>query len=380
MRAGFVAAIAASVILGGCVKEFSYPTPIGTRLRGKALEDRISGATVYGRYYRTNNRYIEQHEPTGSYVIRRTREPDSSDYNSREEGRWSIKNDQVCYEFNHPDNNRCAIVYELNGQFEFVNPETGKAWSTSYRIEYQGEGGKAAAITSKPVEPETPESPQVGSSVPQAGKKLEVAAAGSGFFVSNQTYLLTNNHVIDECTEVTARIDNQHVRAIVAARDQRNDLALLRLPAGERQVAVFRANDGLYPGDSVVAIGYPLSDILASEGNVSVGIVSALAGPGNDASLLQVSAPVQPGNSGGPLFDMSGNVVGVIVAGLGVKFLLNEGTLAQNVNFAIKSTVAIAFLQASGVEYRSENSSTELRAADVARKGRPAPVPVSCWK
>jgi hypothetical protein len=76
---------------------------------------------------------------------------------------------------------------------------------------------------------------------------------------------------------------------------------------------------------------------------------------------------------------MSGNVVGVIVAGLGKKFFESDGTLPQNVNFAIKSSVAMAFMQASDVEYKSLNSAKEMRPADVARKGRPATVPIRCW-
>lgn len=211
--------------------------------------------------------------------------------------------------------------------------------------------------------------------------KLHPVGSGSGFIVNNDTYALTNAHVIKDCRAVTVMFEGQDVRATVRARDQRNDLALLRLPAGEHQVAVFRANDGLYPGDSVVAIGYPLSEILASEGTVSVGIVNALAGLGNNASLLQISNPIQPGNSGGPLFDMSGHVVGVIVSRLDFAFALKAyGTLPENVNFAIKSSVAMAFLQASGIEYQTGNSGSELRAADVARKGRPATVPVWCWE
>jgi hypothetical protein len=78
---------------------------------------------------------------------------------------------------------------------------------------------------------------------------------------------------------------------------------------------------------------------------------------------------------------MSGNVVGVIVAKLDFAFALETyGTLPQNVNFAIKSSVATAFLQASGVKYQAENSTQELRPSDVARKGRPATVPVWCWE
>lgn len=231
-----------------------------------------------------------------------------------------------------------------------------------------------------PFAPATP-APSTPQPAPQLSNKLKPVSSGSGFIVSNQTFVLTNAHVIDGCMEVTVRINDRVIRAAITARDRRNDLALLRLPASKNPVIVIQGNNTLYPGDSVVAIGYPLSDLLASEGNVSVGIVSALAGVGNNTSLLQISNPLQPGNSGGPLFDMTGHVVGVIVSKLDSLHTLKAyGTLPQNVNFATKSTVAVAFMQASGVDFKTRKSTKELRPADVARKGRPATVPIQCWE
>jgi S1-C subfamily serine protease len=366
-------AVSLVVAVAGCTAEPSRPAPRGTQVTGEALEKLITGAVVYGRYYRTGNRYIERHHVGGRYNLVSTKTPEAESYGNSEDGTWQIREDRVCYDVKSENASGCALVYELNGEVEFVHPVTLKAWSVSNKIEYGKEAPPGAAEAPPPATAAVPAPPQLP-------RKRKLLGSGSGFVVSNQTYVLTNDHVVEKCLEITVRIDDRDINAIVKARDGRNDLALLRLPAGKYPVAVFRSNDGLYPGDSVVAIGYPLSYILASEGNVSIGIVSALAGPGNDASLMQVSTPVQPGNSGGPLFDMSGNVVGVIVAGLGKKFFESDGTLAQNVNFAIKSTVATAFMQASGVNYRTRKSTKELRPADVARNGRPATVPIQCWK
>lgn len=365
-------ALSLVVVVAGCATDPYRPAPRGTPVTGKALEKLITGAVVHGRYYRTNNRYIERHHVGGRYTLVSTDTPDAESYGNREDGTWQIKGDQVCYKVESTKASGCALVYDLNGQIEFVHPETGKAWSISHKIEYE-EGGPPATTEAPPPAAPAP-------TPPQPRRKLRLAASGSGFIVGNQAHALTNEHVVDECVQVTIRIDDRDIGAIVAARDRRNDLALLSLPAGKYPVVVFRGNDGLYPGDSVVAIGYPLSDILASEGNVSIGIVNALAGLGNDVSLLQISTPIQPGNSGGPLFDMSGHVVGVIVAGLGKKFFESDGTLAQNVNFAIKSSLAMSFLEASGVKYQTQDSASELRPADVARKGRPATVPIMCWR
>lgn len=98
--------------------------------------------------------------------------------------------------------------------------------------------------------------------------------------------------------EVAVRLDDRDIRPDVRARDRWNDLVLLCLPAGNHAVAVFQDRRSLYPGGSDVAIGYPLCNILASEGRVSVGTASAPAGVGNSANHLKISNPIQQGNSG----------------------------------------------------------------------------------
>ena len=133
----------------------------------------------------------------------------------------------------------------------------------------------------------------------------------------------------------------------VMTRDESSDLTLLRAPAGTaRAVAKFRQGRGIRPGASVVVLGYPLRDLLASEANVSTGAVSALAGPGDDRRLIQLTAPVQPGNSGGPVLDAAGNVVGVVVAKLdAIRVARSTGDIPQNVNFALSvRETARAFL------------------------------------
>ncbi len=381
------------VAIAGCAGKL--PTPRGAPVTGGALKKLLTNATVHGRSTRVEEGFVERYYPDGRYSVAFTKNRYQHGYGNKHEGTWRLEGDRVCYKVASLNSDGCVIIYSKYDQIEFVSPETGKVASFSYEIYFGEKESPPKIATAPPAAPDTPTTtptpvpslpspPKVATTPPtppnpQPQENLTLIASGSGFIVSSQTYVLTNEHVIEKCAEVTVRIDGLDIPATVTARDRRNDLALLRLPAGKYPVVFFRGNDGLYPGDSVVAIGYPLSDLLASEGNVSIGIVSALSGIGNDASLLQVSTPVQPGNSGGPLFDMSENVVGVIVAGLGKKFFETDGTLPQNVNFAIKSAVAKAFMQASGVEYQSRKSTKELRPADVARKGRPATVYIKCW-
>lgn len=361
------------VALAGCETKPLYPAPTGTQVTYKELKELFNGAVVHGQLYETNNRYIQRYHSGGGYTYVRTESPNAQSYDFKAAGTWRISGDKICYEVKYETElSGCLIVYKKKGQIEFYEPLTARPRSFSSKIEHKKEKLPPPAVVPPP--------PVAAVTVPEPlhpSIYLQLYGTGSGFIVNNQTFVLTNNHVIKGCIEVTVRIDDRDIRAGLRARDEQNDLALLRLPAGKYPTVAFRGNDGLYPGDSVVAIGYPLSDVLASEGNVSVGIVSALAGWKNNASNLQISAPIQPGNSGGPLFDSSGNVVGVIVSGL---VMGSDEAPAQNVNFAIKSSVAMSFMRASRVDYQTLNSAKELRPADVARKGRPATVFITCWK
>jgi S1-C subfamily serine protease len=101
----------------------------------------------------------------------------------------------------------------------------------------------------------------------------------------------------------------------------------------------------------VVTYGFPLAGLLSSGPTLTTGEVSALAGLRNNEQQYQISAPVQPGNSGGPLLDMSGNVVGVIVSKLNAQRIAQQtGDIPQNVNFAVKGSEALDFLRRNRVE------------------------------
>jgi S1-C subfamily serine protease len=151
--------------------------------------------------------------------------------------------------------------------------------------------------------------------------------------------------------------------------------------------AVLRADNGLRAGDSVVAVGFPFPGLLASEANVTTGTVSALAGIGNDARFLQMTVPVQPGNSGGPLLDLEGRVVGVVVGKLNaLKIASVTGDIPQNVNFAIKAGVVRSFLDASGVVIAHRDPLAEpaypitLTPAAVGADAKAFTVMVECCK
>ena len=234
-------------------------------------------------------------------------------------------------------------------------------------------------------------------------KERRLEGSGTGFAVSEDGQIVTNHHVVVDCAEVRVRPSGaeavpvgalplppgfvlEFTPAVVVARDPGNDLALLkaaiRLPA-----AVLRNDRGIRAGDSVVAVGFPLPGLLASEANVTTGSVSALAGVGNDTRFLQMTTPVQPGNSGGPLLDLEGRVVGVVVGKLdALKVASVTGDIPQNVNFAIKASVLRSFLDASGAAVAPRDPLAEpaypitLSPAAVGADAKAFTVVVECWK
>lgn len=199
---------------------------------------------------------------------------------------------------------------------------------------------------------------------------------GSGFVVSNQGHILTNNHVVAGCKTLVTR-DGKPLQ--VLSRNASSDLALLQADFAPSAVAVFRTGPAPKLGDSVVAFGFPLPGLLSSDGNVSSGILSATSGLQNDVRFVQISAPVQPGNSGGPLFDSSGHVIGVVVAKLdAVKVAQVTGDVPQNVNFAVHWAEVRAFLDDAGVPYRKELSQHATTTRSIAAAATQVAVAIEC--
>lgn len=140
---------------------------------------------------------------------------------------------------------------------------------------------------------------------------------------------------------------------------------------------------GLREGDDVVVYGYPLNSVLSSGGNVTSGTLSALMGIGNNASQIQVTAPIQPGSSGSPVCDRYGRVIGVMVAKLDDAAMANAtGSVGQSVNFAINQQTVEAFLDANDVPYRKGRLWPAFKKsnADIAAEARQWTMLVENWQ
>ena len=205
-------------------------------------------------------------------------------------------------------------------------------------------------------------------------------SSGSGFIVSRSGEILTNFPVVKGCSSLTVQIGNDSAeKAELIARDEINDLAIIRISAAISSVGAFRESPPIRAGEHVIALGYPLFGVLASTVILSEGVINALAGLHDDSRYIQISAPVQPGNSGGPLLDTSGHIIGIVSGKLDAMLVQNYvGDIPQNVNFAIKSDVAKAFLASRGIKYETASSEKQLSAADVADQARPFTAYVEC--
>jgi S1-C subfamily serine protease len=207
-------------------------------------------------------------------------------------------------------------------------------------------------------------------------------STGTSFFINNAGYALTNAHVAEGCKSLKLVTgEGGETEASLVKLDHTNDLALIKVPSHTGGFASFRNGAPVRQGEDVVVYGFPLTGGLATQGNLTTGVVSALAGLKDDTRMLQISAPVQPGNSGGPLFDTSGNVIGIVSGKLNTLNVARvTGDIAQNVNFAIKTNIVANFLETNGVKYEQAVSKASLHTADISDRAKAFTFMVKCQR
>jgi TPR repeat protein len=170
-------------------------------------------------------------------------------------------------------------------------------------------------------------------------------SSGSGFFITDNGYLITNQHVASEGATVRVLTSNGELVAKVVKVDKANDLALLKTDGRFSSLPVISSRR-VRLGSTAATVGFPNVGLQGFSPKLAKGEIASLAGAQDDARHFQISVPVQPGNSGGALVDEHGNVIGVIVAKLSQKAALaTTGTLAENVNYAVKSSYLLSFLE-----------------------------------
>jgi S1-C subfamily serine protease len=181
---------------------------------------------------------------------------------------------------------------------------------------------------------------------------------------------------------MTARLSSgTEIPATVIASDRGRDLALLRTEGDPGPVLPFRRAADVRRGENVVTYGFPLAGLLSSGPTLTTGDVSALAGLQDNPRQIQISAPVQQGNSGGPLLDLRGHVVGVIVSKLNAQRIAQAtGDIPQNVNFAVKHTEAVDFMREHGIQPVLQDAGAQRTAAEVGEIAHASTVFLRCLR
>jgi S1-C subfamily serine protease len=247
------------------------------------------------------------------------------------------------------DNDTISVMAKLTGTFSYANKFNFERTIRAYdvgRVCKRNEipdailkhGAIAAAL------PDAPEARShfIGS-LPGAQWPH---AIGSGFFVTRDGYLVTNFHVVKDAEKIEVKYKARYYKADVIDTDKIDDLALLKVDGGVFPALAISARDSVDLGQQVFTIGFPNIEMQGLEPKYTEGSISSLSGMQGDEKEYQISVPVQPGNSGGPLCDANGEVVGVVVARLNDMAAMQiSGVVPQNVNYAVKAQPARRLLQ-----------------------------------
>ena len=200
-------------------------------------------------------------------------------------------------------------------------------------------------------------------------------ASGSGFFITEDGYLLTNAHVVEGAARLVVKTKFGAFPAVLVRVDEINDIAVLSASGAFRPLPIAPSRT-VKLGESVLTVGFPNPALQGVEPKLTDGKINSLAGVQDDARHFQISVAVQPGNSGGALVNSVGNAVGIVTARLSDKAALEtSGALPQNVNYAIKGSYVLSFLESLpevASKLKEPWPARERRFEDVAKEAQDA--------
>jgi len=217
------------------------------------------------------------------------------------------------------------------GGYITPNKEKANYWKSRREALKEGKQGTIKAAKNKP------------NGKPKNKPKAGGVGTGTGFVVTKDGVIATAEHVVNGCNKI--EVDNLEASIVVA--DDKNDIALIKVNKTYKDIASIKVRSPKL-GDDVMVFGYPLSGILSSiHVSLTKGSVSSLAGMRDDTSRFRYTAASQPGNSGGPIVDDKGMVVGIVSAGL-----KNDKSLDvnwQNVNFGVRSSLLVNLMDSKNI-------------------------------
>jgi len=259
-----------------------------------------------------------------------------------------------CYRKHPSSSNFCKVYSYRNNKLKtvvVVGPEPKKV------------------IAAKPKK-QKPKKQEPKKKVPK-DNEIVAAASGSGFFVSKSGHIISNHHVIEGCDTTKLTFKGKEVEADVLAVDKMNDLAILKANLIPNQVYSVATEDAGLLEDIIIA-GYPLGKKVSAAIKTSKGSVTALAGYGDNYSEFQTDAALNQGNSGGPIMNQKGNVIGVAVANYGKK------AGVESFNFGIKSSTLKTFASANGLTFLPPNN-RDLSNKDLGKLITDGTVYLECF-
>lgn len=204
-------------------------------------------------------------------------------------------------------------------------------------------------------------------------------SSGSGFIINARGDVLTNEHVAGSCRSISVNVGGRDYSGVLRAKDETNDLAVVRF--ADMPVRSFARFSGgsMQLGSSVVVLGYPLTTVLGDDLKATTGNISGLSGLGRSSSFFQFTAPIQPGNSGGPVVGSRGAVTGIVSSKLRAAYAVQRsGTLPQLVNFGVKARTARGFLETHKIPFSISRSSRTIPTVTIVSVAQNYTLKIRC--
>ena len=172
-----------------------------------------------------------------------------------------------------------------------------------------------------------------------------IESTSTGFLITPDGFILTACHSVGKTENVEVTYNQKQYTAKVILKDESIDAAVIKIDGNDLPYLPITSSADARTGDTVFTMGYPQVSLQGTEPKFTEGSISSLSGIADNPHYFQISVPVQPGNSGGPLVNKKGEVIGLIVAKLNdVTSLLTSGSVPQNVNYALKSSFVLSFI------------------------------------
>ncbi len=202
-------------------------------------------------------------------------------------------------------------------------------------------------------------------------KKTIDNISGSGFYINNKGNVVTNHHVIKDCNKIAILKDNSEIEASLIGQDRSLDLAVLKTDSKTDKFIKISKNPG-GKLQEIIAAGYPFGKFLNDDLKFTSGIISALKGPNDNSSLMQIDAALNFGNSGGPIVDRNtGNLLGIAVSGIRTDKI-------EGINFAVKNVSLMNFLQTNDVTFKSTNNNARVDRDKLSQNLESSTVYIKC--